>query len=133
MLLHSSPLELAHLLLNVELMPFGSVSTEDRELMQLKTVPEGHSRVWMPPYGHLTIYSSPQVMLVHLAANPIQVGLWVTGQEIPQKLILLGNSLVVSLLSFFKHLLDVTNLNLVGLLIFLGGHTLRPSWLLEIL
>jgi hypothetical protein len=33
MLLHSDPLGLAHCLLNVELLPFVCVSTEDRELM----------------------------------------------------------------------------------------------------
>ncbi len=33
MLLHSGPLGLAHRLLNVELLPFGCVSTEDYELM----------------------------------------------------------------------------------------------------
>jgi hypothetical protein len=59
MLLHSGPLGLAHRLLNVEPLLFGSVSTEDRELMQLKSAVEEHPRVWMPPYGHLTIYSSP--------------------------------------------------------------------------
>jgi hypothetical protein len=33
MLSHSGPLGLAHCLLNVEQLPFGWVSTEDRELM----------------------------------------------------------------------------------------------------
>jgi hypothetical protein len=44
---------------------------------------------------------------VHLAANPIPLGLWVTGQEVPQKLVRLGNSLAVSLLGFFEHLLGL--------------------------
>jgi hypothetical protein len=59
MLSHSGPLGLAHCLLNVGPLPFGSVSNEDRELMQLKTVSEGHPRVWTPPCGPLTVYSSP--------------------------------------------------------------------------
>jgi hypothetical protein len=33
MLSHRSPLGLAHRLLNVEPLPFGSISTKDRELM----------------------------------------------------------------------------------------------------
>jgi hypothetical protein len=33
MLSHSGPLGLVHCLLNVEPLPFGSVSTKDRELM----------------------------------------------------------------------------------------------------
>jgi hypothetical protein len=69
MLLHSGPLGLAHRMLNVEPLPFGSVSTEDRELMQLKTVSEGHPCVWTPSFGNFTIYSSPRVMLVHLVAT----------------------------------------------------------------
>jgi hypothetical protein len=36
---------LAHLLLNVELLPFGSISTEECEL---KTVSEGHPHLWTP-------------------------------------------------------------------------------------
>ncbi len=40
-LLHSGLLGLAHRLLNVEQLPFGCVSTEDCDLMQLKTVQEG--------------------------------------------------------------------------------------------
>ena len=38
MLLHSGPLGLEHRLLNVEPLPFGSVSTKDRERMQPETV-----------------------------------------------------------------------------------------------
>jgi hypothetical protein len=72
-------------------------------------------------------------MLVHLAAYPIPLGLLVTGQEVPQKLIGLGNSLVMSLSGFFEHLLGVNDLHLAGHLIFFGGCTLRPSWLLKIL
>jgi hypothetical protein len=40
MLMHSGPLGLAHCLLNVVLLPFGRVSSEDCELMQLETVSE---------------------------------------------------------------------------------------------
>jgi hypothetical protein len=84
MLSHSGPLVLAHHLLNVEPLPFGCISSEDRELMQLKTVLESSPCAWMPPNGYLTIYSSPQVMLVHLVANAIPLGLQITGQEVPQ-------------------------------------------------
>ncbi len=115
MLLHSGPLGLAHCLLNVEPLPFGSISTEDRELMQLKTDLEGHPHAWMPPYGHLTIYSSPRVMLVHLAANTIPLGLRIAGQEVPQLLIRIGDCLVMLLLGFLDHLLGLLNLHLVGL------------------
>ncbi len=115
MLSHSGPLGLAHCLLNVEPMPFGSVSTEDRELMQLKSVSEGHPRAWTPPFGHLTLYSSPQVTLVHLAANAIPLGLQITRQEVPQLLVHLSNCLVVSLLGFLEHLLGLLNLHHAGL------------------
>ncbi len=115
MLLHSGPLALAHCLLNVEPLPFGSVSTEDCELMKLKTVSEGHTHSWTPPFGHLIIHSSPRVMLVHLAANMIPLGLCITGQEVHQLLVRLGNCLVVSLLGFLEHLLGLLNLHLAGL------------------
>jgi hypothetical protein len=69
----------------------------------------------MPTFGHLTIYSSPRVVLVHLAADAIPLGLRVTGQEVPQLLVRLGDCLVVSLLGFLKHLLSLLNLHLVGL------------------
>ncbi len=72
---HSGPLGLAHHLLNVELLPFVCVSTEDCELMWLKTVLEGHPRSRMPPFGHLAIHSSPQGTLVYLAANVVPLGL----------------------------------------------------------
>ncbi len=87
MLSHSGPLGLAHRLLNVEPLPFGSVSTKDRELMQLKTVQEGHPRSQTPTFGHLTIYCSPQVTLVHLTADAIPLRLYVAGQQVPQLLI----------------------------------------------
>jgi hypothetical protein len=87
MLLHSGPLGLAHHLLNVEPLPFGSVSTKDHELMQLETVQEGHPHSRTPTFGHLTIYCSPQVTLVHLAADAIPLGLCVAGQQVPQLLI----------------------------------------------
>ncbi len=42
--MHSGPLGLVQHLLNVAPLPFGSISAKDRELMQLKTVLEGHLR-----------------------------------------------------------------------------------------
>jgi hypothetical protein len=115
MLLHSGPLWLAHRLLNVELLFFGSISTEDCDLMQLKTVLEGYPLAWMPPCVHLTIYSSPQVMLVHLMTNAISLGLQIIGQDVPQLHVRLDNCLVVSLLGFLEHLLGLLNLHSVGL------------------
>ncbi len=58
MLLHSGHLGLAHRLLNVEPLPFGCVSTEDCEHMQLKTVQQGRPRLQMPTFGNLTVYCS---------------------------------------------------------------------------
>jgi hypothetical protein len=81
MLLHSGLLELVHRLLYVE-PPFGCISSEDRELMQLETVSESSPRARMPSFGSFTIYSNPQVMLVHLAANAIPLSLHITGQEV---------------------------------------------------
>ncbi len=107
MLLHSGPLGLVHHLLNVELLPFSSISSEDCELMQLKTVLEGHPHALMPLCGHLTIYSSPQVTLMHLVANMIPLGLQIARQEAPQLLICLGNCLVVSLLGILEHILGL--------------------------
>ncbi len=115
MLSHSGPLGLAYCLLNAEPLPFSSVSTEDHALMQLKTVLEGHSRLQMPPFGHLTVYSSPRVMLMHLAANTISSGLQIAGQEVPQLLVHPGNCLVMSLLGFLEHLLGLLNLHIAGL------------------
>jgi hypothetical protein len=122
MLMHSGPLGLAHSLLNEVLLPFGHISSEDHELMQLKTVSKSSPPTWTPPCGHLTIHSSPQFMLVHHAANlmPLELGLQITRQEITQKLICLGNSLVVSLLGFFEHLLGLAELQLVGLVLLFG-------------
>ena len=74
----------------------------------------------MPTFGHLTIYSSPQVALVHLMADAIPLGLCVTGQQVPQLLIRLGDCLVVSLLGFLEHLLGLLNLHLAGCNIY--GH-----------
>jgi hypothetical protein len=91
------PLGLRQRLLYVEPLPFGQVSSEDCELMQLDTVSESSPQTRMPFFGHLTIHSGPQVTLVHLAANLILLGLRVTRQEVPQKLIHCGNSLIVSL------------------------------------
>ncbi len=90
-------------------------STEDRELMQLKTVLEGHPHVWTPLFGHLTVHSSPRVMLVHLTANAISSGLRITKQEVNQLLVRLGDCLVVSLMGFLEHLLGLLNLHLAGL------------------
>jgi hypothetical protein len=71
-------------------------------------------------------------MLVHLTANVIPLGLHVTRQEIPQKLVRLGDCLVVSLLGFLEHLLGLLNLQLVGLHVILGrGGSLGPSSLQE--
>jgi hypothetical protein len=81
----------------------------------------------------LAIYSSPQDTLVHLLENAIPLELRITGQEVPQKLVRLGNSLIVSLLGFLEHLLGMHNLHLARLLVILGGCTLGPNWLLEIL
>jgi hypothetical protein len=83
MLLHSGPLGLVHRLLYVEPLPFGSISSEDRELMQLKTVSEISPCAWTSSFGNFTFYSSPRVMLVHLTANAFPLGLRVTGQEVP--------------------------------------------------
>jgi hypothetical protein len=58
----------------------------------------------MPSFGNFTVYSSPQVTLVHHVANAILLGLRVTGQEDPQKLVHLGNFLIVSLVGFLEHL-----------------------------
>ena len=127
MLLHSGPLGLAHCQRHVEPLPFGCVSSEDRELMQLETVLESSPRVWTPSFGNFTIYSSPQVMLVHLAANVIPLGLRVARQEVPQKLLRLGDGLVMSLLDFLEHLLGLPNLQLAGLHFSLGIAPLAPT------
>ncbi len=68
----------------------------------------------MPTFSHLTVYCSPQVTLVHLAADAIPLGLCITGQQIPQLLVCLGNCLVMSLLGFLEHLLGLLNLHLAG-------------------
>jgi hypothetical protein len=112
MLSRSGPLGLAHHLLNVEPLPFGCASTEDCELMELKTVSKGHPRSWTPTFGLLTIYCSSRVTLVHLAADAIPLGLCVTRQQVPQLLAHLGDCLVMSLLGFLEHLLSLLNLHL---------------------
>jgi hypothetical protein len=114
MLLHSGPLELAHRLLNVELLSFGCISTEDCELIQLKTVQEGRPPSQTPTFGHLTVHCSLRVTLVHLAADAIPLGLCITKQQVPQLLVHLGNCLVVSLLGFLEHLSCLLNLHLAG-------------------
>ncbi len=120
MLLHSGPLGLAHHLLNEEPLPFGWVRSEDGKLMQLKTVLESGPRARIPPYGHLTVYSSPRVTLLHLAANAIPLGLRITGKEVPQELVCLGNCLAVLILGFLEHLLGLLDLQLAGLHVIIG-------------
>jgi hypothetical protein len=134
MLSHSGFLGLTHHLLYVEPLPFGSISSEDCELMQLETVSESSPRVWTPSFGNITVYSSPRVTLMHLTANAISLGLHIAGQEVPQKLLCLGNCLVVSLLGFLEHLLVLLNLQLVGLHIIIHRDVnLGPSSLQKIL
>jgi hypothetical protein len=53
-------------------------------------------------------------MLVHLVADAIPLGLCVTGQQVPQLLIQLGNCLVVSLLGLLEHLGNLLNLHLAS-------------------
>ncbi len=114
MLSHSGSLGLAHHLLNVEPLPFSCIITEDFELMKLKTVLEGHPRLQTPPFGHLTVYSSPQVTLLHLAANTIPLELWIPGHEVSKQLVDFGNHLVMSLLEILKQLLGLLNIPLSG-------------------
>jgi hypothetical protein len=57
MLMHSGSLGLAHHLLDVVPLPFGRISSEDHELMQLKTVSESSPQRWMPSCSHLTIFT----------------------------------------------------------------------------
>ncbi len=68
----------------------------------------------MPTFGHLTVYCSPRVTLVHLAADAIPLGLCVAGQQVPQLLVQLGDCLVMSLLGFLEHLLGLLNIRLAG-------------------
>ncbi len=69
----------------------------------------------MPTFGHLSVYCSPRVTLVHLAADAIPLGLCIAGQQVPQLLVRLGYHLVMSLLGFMEHLNRLLNLHLVGL------------------
>jgi hypothetical protein len=135
MLPHCGPLGgLAHRLLFVELLTFGSISSEDRELMQLEMVSESSPHAWTFSFGNFTVYSSPKVTLVHLAANAILLGLCVTRQEVSQKLVLFGDCLIVSLLGFMEHLFGLLNLQFAGPHIIIGGDgSLGPSSLQEIL
>jgi hypothetical protein len=87
MLSHSGPLGFGHRLLNVEPLPFGSVSTKDHELMQLKTFQEGHPPSRTPTFGHLIVHCIPRVTLVHLTADAIPLGLCVARQQVPQLLV----------------------------------------------
>ncbi len=114
--------------LNVEPLPFGRISTEDRELVQLKTVLESSPHVGMPPYSHLAVYSSPRVTLVHLAANTIPLGLRITGQEVPQLLVRLDDCLIILLLGFLEYLLHLLDFQLAGLhIIIQQDNVLGPS------
>jgi hypothetical protein len=83
--------------------------------MQLNTVLEGLPHSWMPSFGHLTVYSSPSVALVHLAANAFPLRLRIAGQEVSQMLVDFGNCLIMSLLEFLEQMLSLLNLNLAGL------------------
>jgi hypothetical protein len=133
MLLHSGPLGLVHRLLYVETLPFGSIISEDRELMQLKTVLESSPRMGTPSFGYFILDSIPQVMLVHLTANMIPLGLSIPRQEVHQKSLRLGNCLAVNFLGFLDHLSSLPNIQLASLHVILGDSTLRPSSLLKIL
>jgi hypothetical protein len=113
MLSHSGLLGLAHRLLNVEPLPFGCISTEDCELMQIETVQEGRPCSRMPTLGQLTVYCSPQVTRVHLTADAIPLGLCIAGQQVSQLLVRLSDRLVVSLLGLLEHLLSQLNLRAV--------------------
>ncbi len=53
-------------------------------------------------------------MLVHLVVDAIPLEMCITGQQVPQLLVRLGDCLVVSLLGFLKHLLSLLNLHLAG-------------------
>jgi hypothetical protein len=68
----------------------------------------------MPTFGHLTVYCSPRVTLVHLAADAIPLGLCIAGQQVSQLLIQFGDCLVVSLLGLLEHLLSLLNLHLAS-------------------
>jgi hypothetical protein len=51
---------------------------------------------------------------VHLTTDAIPLGLCVARQQVPQLLVRLGDSLVVSLLGLLEHLLSLLNLHLTG-------------------
>jgi hypothetical protein len=51
---------------------------------------------------------------MNLAAEAILLGLHITGQQVPQVLVCLGNCLAMSILGFLEHLLSLLNLHLVG-------------------
>jgi hypothetical protein len=51
---------------------------------------------------------------MHLVVDAIPLGRCVTGQQVPQLLVRLGNCLVMSLLGFLEHLLGLLNLHLAG-------------------
>ncbi len=89
--------------------------------MQLKTVQEECPNPRMPTFSYLTIYCSPRVTIVHLAADVIPWGLCISGQQVPQLLVPLSNCLVVSLLGFLEHLLGLLNLHL-------AGHNIHAHW-----
>jgi hypothetical protein len=49
---------------------------------------------------------------MHLVADVIPLGLCITGQQVPQLLVQLGDCLVVSLLGLLEHLLSLLDLHL---------------------
>ena len=51
---------------------------------------------------------------MHLAADAIPLGLSITGQQVPQLLVRLGNCLVLSSLGFLEHLGSLLNLHLAS-------------------
>jgi hypothetical protein len=68
----------------------------------------------MPTFGNFTVYCSPRVILVHLVADAIPLGLRITGQQVPQLLVRLGDCLVVSSLGFLEHLGSLLNVHLAS-------------------
>ncbi len=128
------PLGLAHHhpLLYIVVLPFSHVSSEDYELMQLETVFEGNPQMRMPSHSHLAVYSSPQVMLVHLAADLNPLGLLLTRQEVLQEFVHLGHGLVMLLPGFSKHLSCLLNFHLTSFLVLFGIQTHMPNRLVKV-
>jgi hypothetical protein len=78
------------------------------------TVSEGQPHLQTPSLGHLTNHSSPRVMLMHLVANAVPLGLRIAGQEVLQLLLDFGDCLVMSLLEILEQLLGLLNLHHAG-------------------